>query len=104
MRLVTHRLGNPSPARGTRCGVHTAIAFMEEVAGVEQSGKLTGTQVYAIIQKKILANTLPSRLVKQAPRMLVGVISMLEIWLGPKRLQSTIAFMRGGFWCSHGEP
>ena len=51
---------------------------MEEVAGVEQSDKLTGTQVYAIIQKEILANTLPSRPVKQAPRMLVGIISMLE--------------------------
>ena len=42
-------------------GAHTAIAFMEEVAGVEQSKKLTGTQVYAIIQKEILANTLPSK-------------------------------------------
>ena len=47
---------------------------MEEVAGVE----LTGTQVYAIIQKEILANTLPSRPVKQAPRMLVGILSMQE--------------------------
>ena len=34
-------------------GAHTAIAFKEEVAGVEQSEKLTGTQVYAIIQKEI---------------------------------------------------
>ena len=51
---------------------------MEEVAGVEQSEKLTGTQVYAIIQKEILANALPSRLVKRAPRMLVGLISMLD--------------------------
>ena len=51
---------------------------MEEVAGVEQSETLTGTQVYAIIQKEILANTLPSRPVKQAARMLVGIISMLE--------------------------
>ena len=32
----------------------------------------TGTQVYAIIQKEILANTLPGRLSKQAPRMLIG--------------------------------
>ena len=38
-------------------GAHTAIAFKEEVAGVEQSEKLTGTQVYAIVQKEILANT-----------------------------------------------
>ena len=45
---------------------------------MEQSEKPTGTQVYAIIQKEILANTLPSRPVKQAPRMLVGIISMLE--------------------------
>ena len=59
-------------------GAHTAIAFMEEVAGVEQSAKLTGIQVYAIIQKEILANTPPSRPVKQAPRILVGMISMLE--------------------------
>ena len=58
-------------------GARTAIAFMEEVAGVEQD-KLTGTQVYAIIQKEILANTLASRLVEQAPRVLVGIISMLE--------------------------
>ena len=59
-------------------GAHTAIAFIEDVAGVEQSEKVTGTQVYAIFQKEILANTLPSRPVKQAPRMLVGIISMLE--------------------------
>ena len=63
-------------------GAHTAIAFLEEVAGVEQSEKVTGTQVHAIIQKEILANTLPSRPVKQAPRMLVGIISMLENLVG----------------------
>ena len=44
--------------RNALLGAHTAIAFMEDVAGVEQSEKLTGTQLYAIIQKEILANTL----------------------------------------------
>ena len=44
---------------------------------MDQLEKLTGTKVYAIIQKEILANTLPSRPVKQAPRMLVGIKSML---------------------------
>ena len=48
-------------------GAHTALALMEEVAGVEQSKKITGAQVYAIIQKEILANKLPSRPSKQAP-------------------------------------
>ena len=51
---------------------------MEEVAGVEHSAKFTGTQVYTIIQREILANTLPGRLSKQAPRMLIGMLSMLE--------------------------
>ena len=50
-------------------GAHTAIAFMEEVAGGEQSRKLTGSQVYVIVQKEILANTLPRRPMKKAPRM-----------------------------------
>ena len=50
----------------------------QEVAGVEQSAKFTGTQVYAIIQGEIMANTLPGRLPKQAPRMLIGMLSMPE--------------------------
>ena len=69
------RQSEPCTRNASR-GAHTAIAFMEEVAGVEQSKKLTGSQVYAIIQK-VLANTLPSRSMKQAPRMLVETISML---------------------------
>ena len=56
--------------RNTLWGAHTAIEFMEEVAGVEQSEKLTGTQLHA--------NTPPSTPVKQAPKMPVGIISMLE--------------------------
>ena len=42
------------------------------------SPECTGTQVYAIIQREILANTLPGRLSKQAPRMLIGMLAMLE--------------------------
>ena len=38
--------------------------------------------MYAIIQKEILANTLPSRPMSQAPRMLVGIISMLDNLVG----------------------
>ena len=77
-------------------GAHTAIAFMEEVAGVEQSEKLTGTQVYAVIQKEILANTLPSRPVKQAPRMLVGIITMLENLVGSECLPSHLRVVDSG--------
>ena len=47
---------------------HTAIALMGEVAGVEQSRNFTGAQVYAIIQKEILADTLPCRPSNQAPK------------------------------------
>ena len=35
-------------------GAHTAIAFMEEVSGVEQASKFTASQVYLIIQRGIL--------------------------------------------------
>ena len=59
-------------------GAHTAIAFMEHLAGVEQTSKLTGTQVFSIVQKEILADTLPGKPSKQAPRMLIGMLSMLE--------------------------
>ena len=45
---------------------------------VEQSAKFTGTQVYSFIQREILANTLPGRLSKQAPRMLIGMLLMQE--------------------------
>ena len=58
-------------------GARAAIMFMEEVAGVGQSAMFTGTQVCAIIQREILANTLPGTLSKQAPRMLIGMLSML---------------------------
>ena len=51
---------------------------MEEVSGVEQASKLTASQVYSVIHREILANTLPGKPAKQAPRMLVTMLSMLE--------------------------
>ena len=78
---VTGYLQAPQSEHCTRNalrGAHATIVFMEEVAEVEQSTKFTSTQVYAIIQKESLANTLPCRLSKQAPRILIGMLSMLE--------------------------
>ena len=51
---------------------------MEEVSGVEQASKFTTSQENLIIQKEILANTLPGKPAKQAPRMLIVMLSMLE--------------------------
>ena len=59
-------------------GAHAAVVFMEGVARVVQSAKFTGTQLYAINQREILTNTLPGRFSKQAPRMLIGMLSVLK--------------------------
>ena len=63
-------------------GVHTAISFTEEVAGVEHTAKLTTSQVYLVIQKEVLANTIRRRPTKQAPRMLLVMLSTLEEVVG----------------------
>ena len=52
-------------------GARTAIAFMEEVAGVERPQSLW-------FQRGILSNTLPEKPAKQAPRVLIVMLSMLE--------------------------
>ena len=79
MLLVTFWPDNQSLVRGMRCEEHIPrIAFMEKVARVEQSSKFTGTQVYSIFQKETLANTLPGKPTKQAPRIMIGMLSMHE--------------------------
>ena len=83
-RELEHVTGNLQARQTEPCtsnalrGAHTATAFMEEVSGVEQASKFTASQVYSIIQREILANTLPGKPAKQAPRMLVMMLSMLE--------------------------
>ena len=59
-------------------GAHTATASMEEVSGVEQASKKTPSQFYSVIQREILADALPGKPAKQASRMCVLVLSMLE--------------------------
>ena len=52
--------------------------FLEEVAGVTSEAKVTTTSVYLIIEKELLAISLPGRPSKQAPRMLVCMLRALE--------------------------
>ena len=51
------------------------MACMAEVAGFEQLAKLTGSQVYSVIQKAIFANTIPGKRPKQTPRILLEMLS-----------------------------
>ena len=63
-----------APVRTMRAlkGAPKALVFMEEVAGV------TTTALYLVIQNELLANSIPGRPAKQAPRMFISMLAALE--------------------------
>ena len=83
LSALNHDVGfparQPEPCTPTALrGAHTATACMDEVAGVELTEKLTVSQVYSVIQKEVLANTIFGRPTMQAPTKHVVMLPSLE--------------------------
>ena len=51
---------------------------MEEVAGVTAQARITTSSLYLVIQKELLANSIPGRPTKQAPRLFMSTLAVLE--------------------------
>ena len=64
--------------RGALKGAHKALVFMEEVARVPAQSRTTTSALYLVIQKEVLAHSLPGRPARQAPRMFFSMIAALE--------------------------
>ena len=66
--------------RGALKGAHKALVFMEEVAGVTAQARITTSSLslYLVIQKELLANSIPGRPSKQAPRIVMSMLAALE--------------------------
>ena len=64
--------------RGALKGAHKALVFMEEVAGVTAQARITTSSLYLVIQKELLANSIPGRPTRQAPRMFMSMLAALE--------------------------
>ena len=64
--------------RGALKGAHKALVFMEEVAGVTAQARITTGSLYLVIQKELLANSIPGRPTRQAPRMFMSMLAALE--------------------------
>ena len=63
---------------GALKGAHKALVFMEEVAGVTAQARFTTGSLYQVIQKELLANSIPGRPTKQAPKMFMSMLAALE--------------------------
>ena len=59
-------------------GVHKAIIFLEEMAGVDAEARFTSNQLYTVVNKELLTTALPGWPRKQAPRMLIAMLAALE--------------------------
>ena len=59
-------------------GTHQRFAFLEETVGTPAQERLTGSALYGVIYRELLASTQPGRPTKQAPRMLSPMLSLLE--------------------------
>ena len=64
--------------RGALKGAHKALVFMEEVAGVTAQARITTSSLYLVLQKELLANSIPGRPPKQASRMFMSMLAALE--------------------------
>ena len=76
-QLLEFRLSEPCN-RGSLKGSHRALVFLEETAGVPAVERLTNTQLYNVSYKELLSSASPARHAKQAPRVLVSILSALE--------------------------
>ena len=64
--------------QGALEGAHKALVFMEEVAGVTAQTRFSTSSLYLVIQKQLLANSIPGRPTKQAPRMFMLMLAAHE--------------------------
>ena len=71
------RLSEPCN-RGALKTAHHALVFLNELTGTQVQDRPTSTQLYSVIYRELLTAALPSRASKQAPRMLVSMLSALE--------------------------
>ena len=77
LEFLQVRLSEPCN-RGSLKGSHRALVFLEETAGVPAAERLTNTQLYNVSYKELLSSASPARHAKQAPRVLVSILSALE--------------------------
>ena len=77
LEFLQVRLSEPCN-RGSLKGSHRALVFLEETAGVPAVDRLTNTQLYNVSYKELLSSATPARHAKQAPRVLVAILSALE--------------------------
>ena len=87
---------------GSAVGAHKALVFLEEVASVTSEAKVTTTSVYLIIETELLASSLPGRPSKQAPLMLISMLTALEQLTVDDRALLYYRSTHGGFSSSLG--
>ena len=71
------RLSEPCN-RGALKGTHQSFVFLEEMVGTPAQERLTGSALYGVIYRELLASAQPGRPTKQAPRILSPMLSLLE--------------------------
>ena len=71
------RLSEPCN-RGALKGSHQAFIFLEEIAGVPTAERFTASRLYNVVYRELLSTALPGKPLKQAPRMLITMLSALE--------------------------
>ena len=57
---------------------HYSFVFLDEVTGTPLSERITASAMYDVIKREFLATALPGRIPKQAPRMLITMLSSTE--------------------------
>ena len=65
--------------RGTLKNTHRSFTFLEETAGTVKNENVTESAVYKLIYSELLSQAAPGRQTKQAPRLLVSMVSALEL-------------------------
>ena len=71
------RLSEPCN-RGALKGTYQSFVFLEETVGTPLQKRLTGSALYGVIYRELLASAQPGRHSKQAPRMLSPMLFFLE--------------------------
>ena len=71
------RLSEPCN-RGALKTAHHALVFLSELTGTQVQDQPTATQLYSVICRELLTAALPGRASKQAPTVLVSMLSAVE--------------------------
>ena len=64
--------------QGSFEGTHLSFVFLEEMVGTPEQERLTGSALYGVIYRELLASAQPGKPSKQAPRMLPHMLFFLE--------------------------